>query len=360
MSLKILIFHIGSVGDTVVTIPALKILKEKYCDGAEFWLLTNESKPGVVSSDSLLLELSLIDKVISYRPFSGLGSMIAIFRFVGLLRTLKFDFVISLLPSERTCLQNFRDFLLFYISGINNIIGFKCLSNKTLYPDKVDGLLPSVHHEALCRINRLNALNVCTSGERIDQKFLFPPRVAIDRSANFLINARLYPERALIAIFPGAKQASNLWPLLYFQNLGERLLSTKKYELIIVGGASENSIAEHLISKWKGGINACGKFSIIESAALLGMADLVVGLDTGTTHLASAQGVSCIALYGGRDHPGRFDPIGSKNVRIIKNRVECEGCKTSGSDPCPIPFHPCMTGISVDTVFFNIVDILDN
>ena len=75
----------------------------------------------------------------------------------------------------------------------------------------------------------------------------------------------------------------------------------------------------------------------------------MVGLDTGTTHLAAAQGVPCVALYGCREEPGLFYTLGVGHT-ILRHSVPCAGCRLI-MQPCPVAGHPCMTGISVDAAW---------
>lgn len=162
-----------------------------------------------------------------------------------------------------------------------------------------------------------------------------------------LLSAHRRPGRLLVALCPGARATANLWPIDRFAALGQKLVSQGGHDLVVVGGPAESAAARSLIAGWGEGIDAAGTFSLSESAALLAACDLVVGLDTGTSHLAAAVGTPVIVLQGARCPAGQWDPLGS-NVAILRTDVPCAGC---GHAACPLTLHPCMRAITLDAVW---------
>ncbi|HEY1267129.1 MAG TPA: glycosyltransferase family 9 protein, partial [Candidatus Binatia bacterium] len=76
-------------------------------------------------------------------------------------------------------------------------------------------------------------------------------------------------------------------------------------------------------------------------AALLSMADVYIGNDSGVTHLAAAGGVKTIALFGPTD-PVEWAPRGS-NVEIITLQVECSPCERPAMKSCR--HRKCLTAL---------------
>jgi ADP-heptose:LPS heptosyltransferase len=133
-----------------------------------------------------------------------------------------------------------------------------------------------------------------------------------------------------------------------FLEIARRLLSLDLFELVILGGPAERSLADFLTERLDGqAIHAAGCFSVAESAALLSRCRLLVGLDTGTTHLAAAVGVPCVVIQSANSFPGHWDPLG-KNHSVVRADVPCEGCL---QQECPIDGHPCMRNLTVDRVW---------
>lgn len=348
-SRRILVFQIGSLGDTVVTLPALRTVRNHYGQSAEIILLHNSGSERLVSPVSLLAGGPYVDGFLGYP--SEIGSIEKIWSLMRLWRLLKrdrFHAVIYLLPSERPALAVRRDDIFFWSCGISERIGFHAFSSDFLYPKFLDGRLRRVTHEALRRLERLQMDGIDVSSQQnILPPLLQLPPVEIEAAKAWLAERRQYPERPLIAICPGAKQPANFWPLERFMEVGQRLVEDDKVELIIVGGPKENSLGQRLVQCWRSGINTAGFSSVIGSAALLSLCSFMLGLDTGTTHLAAAVGTRCVALYGCREHPGQWDPLGDKHI-VLRSQVPCAGCRLR---ICPIEGHPCMAGITVEDVW---------
>jgi heptosyltransferase III len=349
--LRILIYQIGSIGDTVVSIPSLRAIRRHYGPNAEICLLHN-TRPSLNTTPADLLRGGTeVDRFIGYPHASGFGNkLISAIQVSHRLRRERFQDVVYLVPSERTEQQVRRDRLFFQLSGIRRCIGFSAFPREVLYPVTPDGYPGKAMHEALCRLKRLQIDGIDISKEAdLSQPFLRIPQKAISAVNDWLRKMPQLAARRAVAICPGSKQPANAWPEERFTEIGNRLVRKGNYELIVVGGPAETQIGRRMIQAWGKGFNAAGEFSVLESAALLGQCEFCIGLDTGTIHLAAAMGTPCVALYGGRDNQGRFEPLGERNI-VLRSRVPCAGCRLIET-PCIVPGHPCMTGIEVNDVW---------
>ena len=113
---------------------------------------------------------------------------------------------------------------------------------------------------------------------------------------------------------------------------------------MIVGGPTDRPLAAQFGPEV---LNAAGEFSVAGSAALLSECSLLIGLDTGTTHLAAAVGVPCVVIQSANSYAGHWDPLGDSHT-VLRHEMPCAGCLCT---ECPVAGHPCMTGISVDEVW---------
>ena len=346
--MRVLAYQLGSLGDTVVTIPALRAARRHFGSDAELYILHDLSQSPRVSPKDVLLG-ERVDGFIGYRAdaswFRKLWTFVSLW---SELRKLRFEAVVYLLPSERTVLQVKRDKLFFALCGIPVRVGFHAFSRSALYPFEDTGQPATVRHEALCRLGRLERDGFDISAEKdLSRPFLSLPSSEVEDAKKWLAVGRRYPDVPLVAICPGSKQPANSWPAERFIEIGRLLLAERLFELIVIGGRAEEAVGERLIQVWGGGLNAAGRFSVLGSACLLKSCKFVIGLDTGTTHLAAALGVPCLAIYGGREHPGRWDPLGDRHI-VIRHSVACSGC---GHRVCPEEGHPCMREIEVDDVW---------
>ena len=145
----------------------------------------------------------------------------------------------------------------------------------------------------------------------------------------------------------GSAQQATKWAMDRFQELGERVIRTGLAEIIVVGGPAEAADGQNLVTAWGEGIVAAGQFGVHGMAALMTHADLFIGLDTGTTHLASTVDAPILGLYSEHHPPGEWYPLGTGHS-ILTHKVACQGC---GLHLCNVAGHPCMTGITVDQVW---------
>ncbi|MBP6005125.1 MAG: glycosyltransferase family 9 protein [Pyrinomonadaceae bacterium] len=344
---KVLVYLFGSLGDTIVAIPALRAVRRHFSE-AEIVLLQNVQKGNIVSA-SEVIPSDLIDRYLDYTSeTSGSGKLQSFYRLWKTTRGEQFDAVVYLVISERPSLSVHRDKLFFRSCGISESYGFHPFSTDELYPSDANGHPSFTEHEAVRKLNRLELDGISPIPEiDLRQPLMTFQKEDLEQTGIWLASQRVKPGSRLIAIAPGCKTHANDWPLDRFIEVGRRLISEENCEILIVGGKAEFDLGEEMVAAWKCGINAAGKFTVPQSGTLLSMCDFYVGLDTGTTHLAAAVGTPCFALYGERNNPGHWFPLGDSHT-VVFHRVECAGCRLP---ECLVTDHPCMNGISVDSVW---------
>jgi ADP-heptose:LPS heptosyltransferase len=326
-------YLIGALGDTIVAIPALRAIRERWPDSTLI-LLFNDDNDGRVTARDVLEDVGLIDEFLAYDSTKGLLERLRIIRH---LRRQRVDVAIYLAPGLRSARAVLRDRWFFRATGASRLVGFTSVSE-----GKRNGV-----HESRVRLERLHAGGVSTSACVCTIPLIQPNPAALATVSRWLDSQRRDPTRPLIAFSPGSQMASKRWPLDRFAELGQRVLANFAVDTVIVGGSLEESMGEALTAQWGAGINAAGRFTVAETTALLSMTHLLITLDTGPMHVAAALGRECVALFSGIDSVGKWDPMGTGHV-IIRHSVPCAGCRQT---VCSVPGHPCMTNISVDDVW---------
>jgi heptosyltransferase-1 len=94
----------------------------------------------------------------------------------------------------------------------------------------------------------------------------------------------------------GAAWQTKLWPVPNWQELGRHLASHGLKIWLPWGNDEEKCRAEQIASACNGTV--LPKFGISELVPLLAQAQVVIGLDTGLTHMAIALGAPTVTLYG--------------------------------------------------------------
>lgn len=351
---RILIFRTAHLGDTVVALPALWSLREAYPD-AHIALLSNRDarNPHYISPDRVLPREGLIDEFIAYPTNLGKAASLAAMASLAVkLRQKKFDTLAYLMPRVRSFAQIERDECFFHLAGIEKIFGTNYLRLNRL-EETIPIPTPTVESEAEYLLH-------CLSHEGLISNEMFRTDLLltdeeIGRAKNWLRDAVAISAETskLVAIAPGSKWESKIWPEERFAEVVKRLIEEFDILPVVFGGGEDRETGERLLAQWKIGANSAGELSVRESAALLQQCDLYLGNDTGTMHLAAAVGTPCVAVFAAIDSVGKWTPFGDKN-QVFRKRVECEGCHS----PICHNNHKCLHLITIDEVYAACVDIL--
>ena len=347
----VLVYQIGSLGDTLVSIPAYRAVRRHFGPRARILVLHNAPPNARASPHQVLEGSGLVDGAVTFRQYAGRSTWKTWLEVWAKTRRLRPAAAAYLAPSERSARQVERDRLFFRLCGIPSLLGFQACDVERLRARGPDGRPLPVEHEAVMRLERLEGGIARDQAADMGAPLLRLPAEERDKARAWL--GERYPNgAAFAAVCPGANQPAKFWPMERFEEIGRRLIA-RGIEPVVIGGPVERAMGERLLAAWGRGVNAAGQFSVIGSAALLGECRFLVGLDTGTTHLAAALGVPCVALYADRDPQGQWEPLGAGDV-LLRRPVPCGGCRAFD---CPVPGHPCMTGISVDQVWRAILEV---
>ena len=113
------------------------------------------------------------------------------------------------------------------------------------------------------------------------------------------IAARYRTPRPWIVLALGGSHPSKDWPDAHYAALLDTVRRRISGSVFLIGGAENSARAQALIARSAGApaVNACD-LSIVEAAALLRLADLFVGPDSGPMNLAAAGATPAFTLFG--------------------------------------------------------------
>jgi len=157
--------------------------------------------------------------------------------------------------------------------------------------------------------------------------------------------------RRLVVLHPGTGGRTKLWPDERWAAVANRLVEQYGVQIVLTGGPGEEELVQQLASLLHvPPAVLAGTLSIGQLTVLLGMADLVLGVDSGPLHLAVSQQTPTIHLYGASDAQ-RFGPWGpaSRHV-VVQAHLWCSPCGVF--DACPRQTNPpeCMDALTVEQV----------
>jgi heptosyltransferase-2 len=97
-------------------------------------------------------------------------------------------------------------------------------------------------------------------------------------------------------------------------------------------------------------VNAAGKLTLLQSAALLDRCAVVLTNDSGLMHVASARKRPLVAVFGSTVRRLGFAPYGHQSIVVERPEVLCRPCTGIGRARCPQGHFRCMLDISDDQV----------
>lgn len=108
------------------------------------------------------------------------------------------------------------------------------------------------------------------------------------------------PATPYAVLLHATSREEKLWPEAHWVALGARLRQQGVLALLPWGNAREQERAQRLAARIEGAVVA-PRLGLAEAAALVAHARIVIGVDTGLVHLATAVGTPTIGLYCGSD-----------------------------------------------------------
>ena len=108
-------------------------------------------------------------------------------------------------------------------------------------------------------------------------------------------------ERPLLALHPGSGSPRKNWPVEKWVELGRRLLG-RDVQLLIVGGEADEERVAVLRKAWQdAAVLVARHLPLPHLAAILARSRLFIGHDSGISHLAAAVGAPSLLLFGPTD-----------------------------------------------------------
>ena len=129
--------------------------------------------------------------------------------------------------------------------------------------------------------------------------------------------------RPFALLMPGTNWPTKRWPASSFA-ASARNLREKHGLSIVLAGADDAASARPAFSGVDH-LDAVGRTSVRELAALLRRAAIAVTNDSGPMHLAAALGTPVVAAFGPTD-PRRTGPFGSAIAGVVRAELPCLGC----------------------------------
>lgn len=343
---NILAVRLDTLGDVLMTTPALRALKEGRPE-RRVTLLT--SPPGAAVA-RLVPE---IDEVIVYeapwlKATPPRASSAPDFEIIGLLREKDFDAAVIFtvysqnpLPSALLC--HLADIPLRLAHCRENPYGL--LTDWVREPEPEGG----IRHEVRRQLDLVAEVGAVTFDERLSLSF--SPEAA-GRVDEWLSGLGLNASRSWAVIHPGATAPSRRYPPEQFAQVA-RLLSAQGLTLLFTGSGGEKALLED-IRQMAGGVGhlMSQDLELEELATLIARAPLLISNNTGPAHMAAALGTPVVDLYALTNPQHTPWAVPS---RVLSHDVPCRWCYSS---VCREGHHLCLRGVAPEEVVAAALELL--
>ncbi|MES2775204.1 MAG: glycosyltransferase family 9 protein [Bacteroidota bacterium] len=347
---NVLIYRLGSLGDTVMALPCFHKIRNTYPD-ANITVLTNKPVMAKAAALEAVLGVDFFYNNVMHYPV-GTRDFRMLFSLIKQIRALKIDTVINL-TATRSKFSAKRDWLFFKAAGVRELIGFKTPPVDIQLDNNTTG--GPVKWEARRLAEQIETLG---SIPLENDKYWDLKLTARERDVADMILADIPATTPLLAIGNGTKANVNDWGQANWLQLVTGLKPLLPgWKLLIVGAADESKMADSFLQAWGNeGLNLCGKTSPRVSAAILTRAMVYVGHDSGPMHLAACVGTPCVAIFSGRSLYGRWLPRGVHN-KIIYHKTSCAGC---GLEICIEEKKRCIMSVHVEEVREAVLSVIED
>ena len=322
--MKILFIRFSSIGDIVLTTPVIRCVKQQVKDAEVHFLLKK-------SYASVLKNNPYIDKRFYFED--------NISDIIESLRDENYDLVIDLQ-------KNFRSLRIKQLLGVKSFSFGKLNFQKWLLVNFKINILPEIHIVDRY-MKSVESLGVTNDGQGLDYFITPADEGAIHRLPETHRNN-------YIAWVIGARHFTKRLPLEKMISIAKKINSP----IVLLGDKSDFAIGELLVKDiGKNIFNACGIFSLNESAALVKSSFRVISNDTGLMHIAAAFKKDIVSVWGNTIPGfGMYPYYGEKNVAAKKpesillevSNLSCRPCSKIGFEKCPRGHFKCMLEIQED------------
>jgi lipopolysaccharide heptosyltransferase II len=327
---RILVIRFSSLGDILLTAPALRGLRARFPNAHIDFLVAEE----YVSAAALLPGLN---RVLTFDRRTG-------FRGLWALRSLlsrRYSILVDLQNSFRSTFLRFATLPTLWVKAHRYRLRRWLLIRLKL------NFYREIQPVPLRYLKALETFGIGDDKRGLD---LFIADDAAARARQLLERTEAAAHTTVI-LCPGARHATKRWPWERWASLGN-LLQTAGFHVVIVGSAEDETPIMEIANSVSGARAVVGH-SIGDIAVLFKNAAAVVSNDSGLMHLAAGLNTPIVALFGPTVEEFGFYPFRARAV-VLEHRLTCRPCSAMGGERCPKRHFRCMLDTEPMSVLYAI------
>ncbi len=325
---RILVIRRKALGDALVSLPAVLRLREAFPEAEVDLVVDRGFAPLFAGLDPRL-------RILAWPPAGG-GPL----AWVRELRARRYDLVLDHLGSPRTAFWTAA-------SGAPLRVGYdlrwRRLAYNLLVPRNRQAGRAVAAFAGEAFLDPLRALGLAPPPWR-PAALAPPPEASLGRDyLGWRDRWRRSRPRPRAGLILSASWSAKAWPAREAARLCGLLEAAGIRPLLIMG--PQDADLEERLRREAPAADFAPPTDLLELSDLLVRLDLLVATDTGARHLAATLGVPTVTLYGPTD-PRGWNPVGPDHV-AVRTGEPCSPCNLT---ICPVPGHPCLDGLSAETV----------
>jgi len=333
---NVVIFTQKRIGDTIVSIPAFRAIKES--------LPKSQITVFSISYIKEILErIDFIDNIVTYDK--GL-SFFQRAKLAKKLSSNRFDLAVDL-----TCDYTFEAALWAFLCKAKYRVGYNTYGRGFLFHKSVPHETGSIHiTDEILDIAK--SIHLDTKNKNVKISASKEAREALRQD---LQKNDIKSEDILVGIHPGGYYPTQRWQPERFAELADQLIEKYHIKIILMGGPQElelnNSIKKNMQNKSITPLNQ----PVRNLLALIQSCNLLICNNSGQLHLATALGTPTVSFMG-PTLPERWWPQGQDHV-VIRKDLSCMPCNEGY---CKLKTQDCMKLITVEEALEAVDKILPN
>ena len=284
---KILCIRNSKLGDYIIAIPVLKLIRKKNLNCKIYYLSSKNNfvkeLPSKIENDNI------VNNFIFYEH-----NLVGIIKLLYKLRNFHFH-KIYYLNENSSFLRNIRNYFFYLLIKTKKRIGFfyKNKDYKKFNESK------QLIHRIDSKYNNLNFLNI--------------------NKLNLSFSSPIIKKKYLTLSIGGFSQVKN-WSLENWSRLIDLLLANSNLNIVILGTNNDIISAKYLIKKNRNRIiSYCGKTNLVQLFNLIRYTKIHITNDNGSMHVASLYKKNIICLFNNHDPWGKWFPSNKEAVIIRPN-----------------------------------------
>jgi heptosyltransferase-2 len=330
--MKIVVRTPNWIGDCVMCLPALRVLREAY-----------PSSPIHLAARSYVEDIfTSLEGIAGIIRLPAGGAIPSLVRGAGRLRPYHFDLGVLFTNS-------FHSALMFRLAGVRRLAGYRRDGRGFLLDHKPDFPEGDEHHVQFYSELVAGLPAPERESDRTALKISGLLRIAENErgmAAEILSGEGVDPSLPMIGLSPFAAHGpAKEWPGERFAALARGIQRlSPDIQVLIFASEGEREKGAAIAGAAPGTVNLAGRLTLRQSMAAMSLCSLFISNDSGLMHVAAALALPTIALFG-PTQPHKTSPLHSE-IRLFHKPVECAPCNHR---ECPTD-HGCMRGIEVDEV----------